>query len=454
MVADPLRELAARQGPRRALFDRTAGFWVSWFDLDGLAHAWAKRLEAAGVRPGDRVAVAEPGGVRFASLLHGCLRLGATFVPLSPKAPEAELSRLLGDARPRLLVRDGELEELPEPAQSPPGDALVVYTSGTTGEPKGVRQTLANHVVSARGCARSLEAGDHDRWLLVLPVHHVGGLAILMRSAVCNQPVVCLAGFEEQAVLEALRADRPTLVSLVPTMLFRLLEAGGLEALRQVRAILLGGAPAPAGQVVAWTELGLNVCPSYGLTETCSQIATVQPGRAAELAGSVGHVGPQARVEIAGAADALGGAGEIVVSGAAVSPGYIGGVQDARFAGGRFATGDLGRLDDDVLTVVGRLDDTIITGGESLRPEEVEDVLRAHPAVRDAAVVGEPDPVWGQLVSAWVVAPGAGPGDLESWCRERLSSYKLPRRWHFVSRLPRSEGGKLRRRELGSGEHL
>src|SRR5439155_3991890 len=109
MVADPLRELAVRQGPRRALFDRSAGFWVSWFDLDGLAHAWARRLESAGVQPGDRVAVLEPAGARFAALLHGCLRIGATLVPLSPRSPEPELRRLLDDSRPRVLVRDGEL---------------------------------------------------------------------------------------------------------------------------------------------------------------------------------------------------------------------------------------------------------------------------------------------------------------------------------------------------------
>src|SRR2546427_7624553 len=238
---DPLREVARKHGPRRAVTDRSAGFWTSWFDLDGLAHAWAKRFEIAGLSPGQRVAVIEPAGVRFASLLHGCLRFGAAIVPVSPRAPASEVDQVLADCRPRLLVRDGELERLPDPAPGDPGDACVLYTSGTTGPPKGVRLTLANHLASARGCAEGLGTTEADRWLLCLGPHHVGGLAILLRSVLCNQPVVTVPGFEVAAVLEAMRTDRPTLVSLVPTMLARLLEAGGLGGPRGRPALPGGG---------------------------------------------------------------------------------------------------------------------------------------------------------------------------------------------------------------------
>src|SRR5438105_1208518 len=336
-VMDPLREVARRHGPRRALIDRSAGFWTSWFDLDGLAHDWAKRFEAAVVEPGARVAVLEAPGVRFAALLHGCLRSGVAIVPISPRAPQREVERVLADARPRLLVRDGEVEQLPDPALGDPADVCVLYTSGTTGTPKGVRLTLANHVASARACARALGATDADRWLLCLSPHHVGGLAIFMRGVLCNQPVVTLAGFDAAAVLEAIRADRPTLVSLVPTMLTRLVEAGGLDQLRSLRAILIGGAQVPAETAREWSRLGLKVCPSYGLTETCSQVAVVPPGRARELAGTAGVVGPEASIEVAD--------GEIVVSGPVVSPGYVNPEVVPAPAAGRFPTGDLGRLD-------------------------------------------------------------------------------------------------------------
>ncbi|HEY7200947.1 MAG TPA: AMP-binding protein [Candidatus Dormibacteraeota bacterium] len=440
MVADPLRDLARRHGPRHAISDRSAGFWTTWFDLDDLAHTWARRFESLGLRPGQRVAVMEPAGVRFAALLHACLRSGAAIVPVSPRWPAAEVERVLADCRPALLVADAEIERLPDPATGAAGDACVLYTSGTTGRPKGVRLTLANHVASALGCQEKLDTGENDRWLALLAPHHVGGLAMFLRAAICNQPLVTLARFDEAVALEAMAADHPTLLSVAPTMLTRLVQAGAVEHLRRMRAILVGGAPASAAQVRAWAELGLPVCATYGMTETCSQVTLVPPGRAAELAGTAGTVCPHATIEIED--------GEIVVSGPSVSPGYVNPEIVPAPTGGRFRTGDLGRLDDGVLTVLGRRDDTIITGGENVRPEEVEAVLQAHPAVADAAVAGRPDEVWGELVAAWVVADPTAGADLDRWCRERLPSFKVPRRWTFVDALPRSEGGKVERRRL------
>ena len=440
MVADPLRDLARKHGPRRAMVDRSAGFWVSWFDLDGLAQVWARRFESLGLQPGERVAVIEPAGVRFAALLHACLRSRATMVPISARSAASEIERVLADCRPRLLVRDGQLEAFASPAAGAELDACILYTSGTAGQPKGVRLTMANHVASAHGCQQMLRSTETDRWLLVLSPHHVAGLAVFLRAAVCNQPLITLGQFDERAVLEALDADRPTLMSLVPTMLARLLDAGGLEPLRRLHAILVGGAPAPAEAVRRWAGLGLNVCPTYGLTETCSQVTLVPPGRAEELAGSAGLVCPHASISVVG--------DEIVVSGPCVSPGYVNPALPAAPDGRSFRTGDLGRLEDGVLTVVGRRDDTILTGGESVRPEEVEAVLRQHPRVGDAAVAGRPDPLWGEVVAAWVVADGVAESELDAWCRERLPRFKVPRRWSFVDGVPRSEGGKVLRRLL------
>ncbi len=394
-----------------------------------------------GVEAGDRVAVVEPGGVRFASLLHACVRLRSAMVPISVRAPASEVNLVLEDCRPRVVVRDGEAAPLPDPVRGDEGDATILYTSGTTGAPKGVRLTLANHVASALGCERSLDADEHDRWLLVLSPHHVGGLAIFMRSVVSNQPVVTVSGFDEAAVLAAIEQERPTLVSLVPAMLVRLLGAGGQEPLRSLRAILVGGAPASAEQVREWARRGLNVCPTYGLTETCSQVSTVPPGRALDLAGTAGFGHGQASIEIEG--------GEIVVSGPTVSPGYVNADLRPAPANGRFRTGDSGRLrPDGALEVLGRMDDAIITGGENVQPEEVEAVLRSHPAVRDAAVAGRPDATWGQVLEALVVAHGAGADEIIAFCRERLPSFKVPRRILFVESLPRSEAGKLLRGAL------
>lgn len=433
---DPLLERSRRDGPRRALVDAGGRFWVSWHDLDGLAGAWARQLARLGVRPGQRVAVREPAGVRFAALLHACLRGGFALVPLPVRAPEPAVERLLADARPRALVVDGEARLLEDAAEPEPGGAAVIYTSGTTGAPKGVRLTAANLVASALGCQESLESTPDDRWLLCLAPHHVGGLAILVRGAVSNQPVVALPGFEESLVLEALRRERCTLVSLVPTMLTRLLEAGGLEDLRSTRAILLGGAPAPAERVREWARMGIPVCPTYGMTETGSQVATVPPGRAEELAGTAGFPHGQAGLRIE--------SGAILVSGPVLAAGYVNPALGP--IAPEFNTGDAGHLDPrGALVVTGRLDDAIITGGENVQPEEVEAALREHPAVRDAAVVGRPDGLWGQVLVALVVAGPVSAEELVRFTRERLPPFKVPRRVDFVEALPRSEGGKLLR---------
>jgi O-succinylbenzoic acid--CoA ligase len=445
-ASSPSLTLPRKGGGDVALIDR--GLRLSWSDLDDLANAWALRLESEGIRPRERVAVIEPAGAQLFALLLACLRTDVALVPLSPWAPPAEVERVLSDCRPHLLVREGQVKQLPNPALGAEGDVSILYTSGTTGEPKGVRHTLANHLASARGCQEALSSTEHDRWLAILSPHHIGGLALFLRSVICGQSLVTLPRFEERVVLETLEQERPTLVSLVPVMLARLLEAGGLEQLKKVRAFLVGGASAPAAQVRIWAELGLTVCPSYGLTETCSQVAIIPPGRAFDLAGSAGRPCSQAQITLDPIAGFGAQMGEIVVEGASVSPGYVNpGLRPAP-ADGAFRTGDLGRFEDGVLTVLGRKDDAIITGGENVQPGEVEAVLRCHSEVKDAAVAGLPDPRWGQVVAAWVVAPAGSEAELEQWCRERLSAFKVPRRWTLVPTLPRNRGGKLLRRAL------
>jgi O-succinylbenzoic acid--CoA ligase len=441
MLLDPLAERAAGAPGRAALLDLGLGLRLTWSDLDRLASDWAARLRREGAIPGDRVAALEPAGAHLAALLFACLRAGTILVPLSPRAPELDIRRCLDDCRPRLVIRDGDvLERHPLAPAGADGDLCLLYTSGTTGPPKGVRLTAANHVASALGCQESLGSGTQDRWLCVLSPHHVGGLAMFFRSAFGDQPLVTLPRFDELQVAEALRRYHPSLVSLVPTMLSRVLAAGEGEALAGCRAILLGGAPATAAQIAAWSEQGLPICPSYGLTETCSQVATVPPGEAHQTGGGGAVIHSQASIEIVH--------GEIVVAGPVLSPGYWNAALPG-FAGGRFFTGDLGHLDDSGrLHVTGRRDDAIITGGENVQPEEVEQALLSHPAVRDAAVAGRADPTWGQVLEALVVAEGVEADALVEWSRGRLPGFKVPRRIRFVESLPRNEGGKLLRRQL------
>jgi o-succinylbenzoate---CoA ligase len=252
---------------------------------------------------------------------------------------------------------------------------------------------------------------------------------VLLRSAIYGTTAVVHERFDAERVRRALEGGEATLASLVPTMLVRLREAGLADAPR-LRAVLLGGGPAPP-ELIDWARAaGLPVRLTYGMTETASQVATAEPGERAAR--------PLPGVELRIAAG-----GEILVRGPMVARGALS-------RDGWLHTGDRGRIDEaGRLQVEGRLGNLIVTGGENVAAEEVEQALLAHPAVADADVVGTPDPEWGEAVSAFVVVSGAVDADeLLAWCRKRLAAYKVPKRIEQVSGLPRSPAGKLLREEI------
>jgi O-succinylbenzoic acid--CoA ligase len=306
--------------------------------------------------------------------------------------------------------------------------AILVHTSGTTTKPKPIRLTYGNWLWSALGSAVALGVDPDERWLCTLPLSHVGGLSILLRSVIYGTTAIVYERFETDRVLHALNDPQgPTVVSLVPTTLTRLLDAG-LTNPPALRWALLGGAPLPPALLQRAADAGVPVAPTYGLTEACSQVATA------------GVPLFCTRVE-------LQPDGEIVVTGPTVSP-------DA--GGGRAVlhTGDLGAIDDDgLLHIVGRKADTIVTGGENVAPAEVEAVLESHPGVLEAAVVGDTDPEWGEAIVALVRPrdPQAPPatGDLRTHCAASLARFKVPKDYKIVTDpLPRTASGKLVRRDL------
>ena len=321
--------------------------------------------------------------VDFVVRLHACLLAGARAVPIDPRLTAAERA-MLGDA-------DGD---------------LVVHTSGTTGTPRPVGLTKHDIENQARGTAVALGLTDDERWLCPLPLSHVGGLMVLLRSAV----------YGTTAVLGPADTPNVTLTSLVPTQLARLLDA---HAQPPTRAVLLGGAPADPTLLHRAKAQGWPVAPSYGLTQTCSA-ATI---------GEIGDTETSGR-PIPGVTVTIAADGEIVV--------------------GTVHTGDLGTLDDlGRLRVIGRKTDTIVTGGENVAPSEVEAVLRAHPAVADAGVFARPHPEWGEAVIARVVLRAdATPDELRAFAAERLARFKVPKAVELADALPRTESGKLLRREL------
>ncbi len=408
----------AIEGPQRTL---------TYSELSAAAIGAAGALQRMGVRSGDRVALALPSVEEFAVALHGCLVAGAVAVPIDLRLTQSERAARMAGAR--VVVSDplGSARVARAAADDRDPAVAVMHTSGTTAAPKPVVLTHGNWTANALGSAVALGLDPAERWLCPMPLTHVGGLSIPIRSAIYATTAVVHGRFDTAAVLEEVMNPerRITLVSLVSTMLSRLLDAG-LRRPPTLRWVLLGGGPIPTALLERAAAAGVPVAPSYGMTETCSQLATF------------GWPLPGGEIR-------LSGEGEVLASGPMVSAAALAG-------DGRLHTGDLGRFDErGRLVIIGRKADTIVTGGENVAPVEVEDVLLSHPAVADAAVHGRDHAEWGEAVVASVVTAdgrAVSPDELRTHCAARLAGFKVPKRFEFVAALPRSQTGKLLRREL------
>lgn len=428
-----------RAAARRPHHEALVG--VSYRQLLAAVDDTAGRLWRLGARPGERVVLALPPGERCVVVLHALLRIGAIAVPLDPALPAAERERRGATA---ILAVDATTDlatTAPDPAvrlldhHDLDATAIVVHTSGTSGAAKPIPLTYGNWLWSALGSAAALGCPPQERWLCALPLNHVGGLSVLMRSAIAATTAVVHERWDGERVLDALHgrdaaAGPITVVSLVPTTLRRLLDAGlrgGPDGAASLRWVLLGGAAIPAGLLEDAARAGVPVAPTYGMSEACSQIATL---------GS-----PLFCTTVATAPD-----GELLVRGPTVSAAAVG-------DDGWLRTGDLGAIDErGHLRVTGRKADTIISGGENVLPLEVERVIEADPAVAEAAVFGRPDREWGERVCAKLVAAPGTTLDVDA-LRERLAAqlarHQRPREIEIVDALPRTTSGKLLRRALG-----
>ncbi len=446
---------------------------LSFGQLDSRALRTARRLAGFGVSEGSRVALLLRNSPDFAVLTHALPRLGAVMVPLNTRLAAPELAWQITDSRASVLIgesaqivqtaaatrtrvdlRSITIDDLDGAAEvdAPLRDRVdlsavqgIIYTSATSGRPKGVMLTFGNHWWNAIGSALHLGLHTDDRWLALLPLYHVGGLAILWRSVIYGVPVVIHESFDADAANREIDEGGITQVSVVSTMLQRMLHARGRRPYPEsLRCVLLGGGPAPAALLEACARIGVPAAPTYGLTEAASQVATLHPRDLARKGGSAGRALIPAEVRIE--------AGEILVRGPSVMAGYADRPDDTALAlrGGWLHTGDLGFLDDEgYLYVLDRRDDLIITGGENVYPSEVEAVLREYPAVEDAGVIGLPDPEWGEVVAAAVVErPGARvrEAEVKAFCQTRLARFKVPARLWIVDALPRSPAGKVLRR--------
>lgn len=454
--------------------------------LNKLATLAARNLVGY-TKTGDRVAALMANNLSYVCLIHALARIGAVLVPLNTRLTVREISWQIKRARCTVLISDHttadksaevdirNLQKIPDTvlfqpdpgnqekeegvvAINPKKDQAILFTSGTTGKPKGARLTFSNHFYSAVASGWRLGVLPDDCWLCCLPLYHVGGMAILLRSCLYGTAVELHDGFNAAAVSESLDSGRITLISLVPTMLHRLLSyREGRRWPAALRHVLLGGAAAPPALIEASRQLEIPISATYGLTEAASQVCTSLHEDFYRKPGSVGRPLLFTQVGIFSKdgqeLPAL-EPGEIVVSGPTVMAGYD--QNDETGAGilqdGRLHTGDIGYMDKDGdLWVLQREGDIIISGGENVYPTEVEAVLTSHPAVVAACVIGIQDEEWGQRVAAAVVPTESGAisaEELLTYCRQDLAGYKLPRVVVFVNALPQTASGKIQRQSV------
>ncbi|MFB6279165.1 MAG: o-succinylbenzoate--CoA ligase [Salinibacter sp.] len=431
----------ARARPDALALWTPARRWT-YAELDAAVAATAARLRDRGDDPGEAVALRLRRGADVVLLLWALWRTGRVAVPLSTRWPPAKVRatvrrRGIG----RLVTREGALlgaetgaeavspdqivrreggDGIPNPGEQPiQRRATLVYTSGSTGTPKGVLHSWANHLYSAKGSNANLPLRPGDRWLLSLPLYHVGGLAILVRCALAGAAVAVPGA--DASLSASLEATGATHLSLVATQLRRLLEAR--EALPpRVRGVLLGGGPLPDALLRRGSARGWPLHTSYGSTEMASQITTTPPGAPLDALRTAGRRLPHRRVRI----DET---GEILVSGRPLCVGVFedDGLRDPR-ANGWFRTGDLGRIDaQGRLHVEGRTDRQFVSGGENIQPEEIETALERVEGIDRAVVVPVPDAEYGRRPVAFVRAQTEGsPGDWRASLAATLPRFKHP----------------------------
>ena len=434
-VEDWLRR-AAIDRPDHPFLIHPDGSVTTFDEMEQRVQAIVGALRSHGLGAGDLVGVAPHNDVISVARLFAIPRTGAASLIVNTRLTANEISDRLVWAGAAAAC-DG-LAGLPDPGDIGAPDQSIVlggdrdhsilFTSGSTGRPKAVRLTWGNFEASAAASATVLEHTAIDRWYAALPLFHVGGLSILIRSAREQSTVYLERSFDPLRAARLLLDGDATLGSLVASMLRQILdvEAGPF---RGVKALLIGGGPSPLELLAEATDAGLGVLPTYGMTETTSQIATRPLSDAL-------HPGLSA-VPVPGAQLRIGVGGVIEVDGPMVSPGYLGEPERQ----GWFRTSDVGELVDGRLRVLGRADDVIITGGENVHPAEVERIMSGLDGVRAVVVVGVPSERWGEEVVA-VVEGDIAPGALDRHARYHLAGFKVPKRWVLVPSIPMSGIGK------------
>lgn len=498
-ISAVLEKRADMQPELEALVDLHSGRRFTYAQLNARTNQTANLLAQAGVAPGDRVAVLMPNGHEFVETYFGIAKIGAVMVPLNWRLTPHELSYILRDSGARSLVFGTEfadavaaIRDLPEApvldllvavgsAPLPPGarcyaelqakqpttfataacpDGLlfIMYTSGTTGRPKGAVHTHATAFSGVLTCSATLQGRPGDRMLLPMPLFHVGGIGTLNFSFYQAKGVVLMRAFDPEATWRVVERERITNTMAVPAMLAAMLQATSLQDcdVSSLVDVSVGAAPVPLTLIEEYLARGIALQQVYGLTESAGAGVYLSSDYARRKTGSAGRAMFHTDLKVVDAAGVQvppGEAGEILLRGPHLMTGYwnLPEATAEALRDGWLHTGDVGVLDEDGFVYVrDRMKDMIISGGENVYPAEIENVLLSHEGVADAAVIGRPDTRWGEVPVAVVVRrdPALEPASLVEFARERLARFKCPAEVHFVDALPRNPSGKVLKTDL------
>ncbi|MFQ6761423.1 o-succinylbenzoate--CoA ligase [Limosilactobacillus reuteri] len=418
------------------------------------------------LNPGSRVGLLATNTLMSYKLALAIMCSGRTIVWLNWRLAGEELERQIKDSGLQLCLVENSLwrSGMTNPFKSysaflitnaDPGElipvfksdwvASIMYTSGTTGKPKGVLQTFGNHFYSAVSSALNLGLSSADKWLCVAPIFHISGFSIIMRGLIYGMTVRLIEKFRAEELERILANETVTIMSVVPFMLKKLIQQQNKTNTHYnsaFRCMLLGGGTIDRETLEACLQRSIPVVQCYGMTETCSQIVALRSADALLKLGSVGQ--PLFSTQLKLSKD-----GEILLKTPALTPGYLN-LPDklpSKMIDGWYRTGDIGHLDKEgYLYIDGRADEMLISGGENIFPQEVEQVYQRYPQINEVAVVGQNDSVWGQVPVAFVVSDRRlSPTKLINYGYEHLARYKVPQHYIFVSELPKNASGKIRR---------
>ncbi|MGM8211939.1 o-succinylbenzoate--CoA ligase [Virgibacillus sp. W0430] len=447
---------------------------ITFLELKEKSELVARKLAQLNVKKDTHVGILAANRTDIIIAVYALSYLQAVAVLLNTRLAEAELNYQIKDAALHLLIISEEADrKYANRVQTKTFQDIytteeknvmlktelnleqpftMMYTSGTTGRPKAVIHTYGNYWWSAVNSSLNLGMSHHDKWLVVLPMFHIGGLSIFIRSVIYGTAVYLVEKFDEKVVHEAIMKRNVTIMSVVTVMLQKLMEELGDDHYPNTfRCMLLGGGPAPKVLLERAQAKNIPVFQSYGMTETTAQIAALNPSDALTKLGSSGKPLLSADIKISEPGEDS--VGEIFVKGPMVTNGYYNRqlANKNLFKAGWLATGDMGYLDEEgYLYVVDRRKDLIISGGENIYPSEIEQILTRVSGVKEAAVIGKANEVWGEVPVAFIVASNntISAEKISSFAKKHLAKYKCPKEIHFIEQLPRNASNKLVRTEL------